>query len=125
MNEATVEIESQTGHERCLVQLKAREIPDRAFELEITPTPAIVSTSENEFESNSIRILCGSGLAYARSQLQLAGGLDVKIVRIEGEVSRQNERGVSLAVAIAVAVATGKDHSELIDSQAEWTLSPL
>jgi len=87
----------------CRVLLTAYEVDERRLHLNDLGEIKLRSFDGTHFTPEKIKILCGSGVAWARSNLKLAAGVVVTILSIDGELSLEHERGVCSVVALALA----------------------
>ena len=121
----TVELRRPSSAARCLLSLSAQETPENRLECVIACNTRVSTPSGNSVSTGRLRILCGSGLAFARRQLQLNGGLSVNVTALDGVVEIEDEVdevGVCHATAIAVARALGRSDVSLRESLEDWMI---
>jgi hypothetical protein len=119
-NTTNLTIKHRSSPEWCRVLLSAIEVEERRLQLEDLGEVKLRSMDETLFAHERTKILCGSGIAWARSNLKFPAGIVVTIFSIDGQLSSEHERGVCKVVALAIAQNLNKviDPALLITS--EW-----
>ena len=106
MTSATATVEMNDNH--VTVSLTASELPDRTLVCELACETRVTTSGGAPMSVELLRILCGSGLAFARSTLGIANGLSVTISDIHGTVNKADHVGMCHATAVAIARALGE-----------------
>ncbi len=104
----------------CRVTLTANEVDERRLHVNDLGQTRVRSLDGIPLSEDKVKLLCGSGLAWARSNLRLAAGVVVTVVSIDGELDSENERGVCRAVALAIARNLKKDFDPEALITSEW-----
>lgn len=122
-----VTIKHRKNRDWCRVVLVATELPERRLHVAGLNEVRIRSLGGEILSEAKVKILCGSGLAWARSSLKLDAGLEANVLTLDGELSQECERGLSGAVALAIARCLHKanDPSVLISEDWEEQSTPL
>lgn len=108
------------GSAYCHVILKAQELAELKLGVGDVSHHHIKTPEGDLYSDGLVKVLCGSGLASARRYLGLKAGLKIQIDTIAGELPKEFETGICVAVAVAIAKQLGK--SEAIPSilQSAW-----
>jgi hypothetical protein len=109
----------------CRVLLTANEVDERRLQLADLGEVELRSGDGTYVTQDKVRLLCGSGIAWARSNLKLAAGIVVTIFSIEGELSSEHERGVCHAVALAIAQSLKSKIDPNVLLNPDWEESPM
>jgi hypothetical protein len=125
MSTATVDLQRPSSAARCLISLSAREIPENRLECMMSCDARVSTPSGSAVSIGRLRILCGSGLAFARRRLRLNGGLSVNVTALDGVMEVEDEAdevGVCHATAIAIARALERSDVSLRGSLEDWVI---
>lgn len=103
-----VTVEHVDGAAYCRVILKAQELAEFKLGVGDVSHHQIKTPDGSPYDAELVKILCGSGLASARRNLGLKAGLKIRIETIAGELPKELETGVCIAVAVAIAKQLGR-----------------
>lgn len=105
------------------IRLDATELPENKLVCDIDCEPDLRTSSGETYTKELVRVLCGSGLAFARRRLAVANGLQISVVEVSGTLDRSDEVGVCHATGLAIAKALKKDDSPIITSMSGWIVA--
>lgn len=125
MTNTRVTVAHVISREFCSVSLTACETPTLKLDFKIIGPVQLAFAPGTAYEHDAVGILCGSGLAFARSKLNLDAGISVCVLELSGLISTRNEVGVCIAVAVAIAINLGRNHQLILDSDCPWELVDL
>lgn len=116
-----VNIRKRDSDAECKVILRAMETSEHKLDFGLTEVD--LNTGDGRpYSVDRVRLLCGSGVAFARSRLRLSGGLLVEIDRVSGTLPEIDERGVCYAIALAIAKALKRDPAIILEGEQAWFL---
>lgn len=120
-----LQIKRRDSFDWCRVSLTAIEVDERRLGLNDLGEDKLRSLDGTFLSLDRARILCGSGIAWARSNLKIASGIVVKIYLLDGELSSGHERGVCHAVALSIARSLKNSIHPMILLTSEWEETPI
>jgi hypothetical protein len=123
MKTAQAAISKKLNMGKCSVTLSAVELPDLKLEVRITGPIGLRTDAGDVYLKDTIQVLCGSGLALARTRLELVAGLSVDVMDVSGTLNVDDEAGVCMATAVAIARAMGKEDAKVLLGANDWELS--
>jgi hypothetical protein len=104
----------------CSVVLKAQELSEFKLGVGDVSHHQIKTPNGDLYSDGLVKILCGSGLASARRSLGLKAGLKIQMDTIAGNVPKELETGICVAVAVAIAKQLSRYDAIANILQADW-----
>ncbi len=106
--------------EKIIVELQAHLLDERRFKLIYPASMSLETIDGIQYEEDSIKVLIGEGVRWARSRLQLDKGISVETYLLSGVVDFENETGLCIAVALSIVRQLGADLSLLELGGNDW-----
>lgn len=120
-----LKIKRRDSFDWCRVLLTAIEVDERRLDLNNLGEVKLRLLDGTCLSRDRARILCGSGIAWARSNLKLAAGVIVTIYLLDGELSSEHVRGVCHAVALSIARSLKNHIDPMILLTSDWEETPI
>lgn len=117
---ATARIRHRKTKAECAITLTASELAEMKLSCNVIGDVDLRALNRELFPDGLVRVLCGSGMAFARQNLVIPNGLEVKVSQVQGFMDKSDEVGVCYATAIAIARSLQRDVTDLLTTMDDW-----